>query len=66
MLELALDETANEKENRPEDVFFTEEMRNVSGTYKLPNIQKAMDFASESLQRTNCVGIHATDKYYDV
>lgn len=63
MLALALDEAVNQNENRPEDVFFTEEMRKVSG--KLPTIQIAMKFASESLQRTNCVGIHATDNYYD-
>lgn len=66
MLSLGLDEIANKKEQRPEDVFFTEEMRAFGNKYKLPNIAKAEEFASETLQRTNCIGIHATDKYYTV
>jgi hypothetical protein len=64
MLSLSLDDIANEKEQRPEDVFFTEEMRALGDKYKLPNIAKASEFASETLQRTDCIGIHATDKYY--
>ena len=61
MLEVALDTDENQNENRPEDVFFTEELRNKG---RLPDLWTAHAFASECVDSTHCVGIHGTDKYY--
>lgn len=64
MLEVALtDEKQNETEARPEDVFFTDELSKQK-IYKLPNVQTAFQFATESVYSTHCIGIHGTDKYY--
>ena len=64
MLEVALvDSQQNENETRPEDVFFTEELWKQE-IYKLPNVQTAFQFATESVYSTHCIGIHGTDKYY--
>lgn len=62
MLEVALENDENEKESRPEDVFFTEALRNKK--YRLPDLWTAHAFASECVESTHCVGIHGTDKYY--
>jgi len=64
MLEVALtDEKQNKTEARPEDVFFTDELWKQK-IYKLPNVQTAFQFATESVYSTHCIGIHGTDKYY--
>ena len=64
MLEVALvDSRQNDEETRPEDVFFTEELWKQE-IYKLPNVQTAFQFATESVYSTHCIGIHGTDKYY--
>lgn len=64
MLEVALvDSQQNENETRPEDVFFTEELWKKK-IYKLPSVQTAFQFATESVYSTHCIGIHGTDKYY--
>jgi hypothetical protein len=65
MLEMALtDGGQNQKETRPEDVFFTEELWKQQHIYKLPDVQTAFQFATESVYSTHCIGIHGTDKYY--
>lgn len=64
MLEVTLvDEEQNQKETRPEDVFFTEELWKQQ-IYTLPSVHTAFQFATESVYSTHCIGIHGTDKYY--
>jgi hypothetical protein len=65
MLEVALDdEQQNQKETRPEDVFFTEELRKQQNIHRLPSVRTAFLFATESVYSTHPIGIHGTDKYY--
>ena len=48
---------------RPEDVFFTEQLRKAD-CYRLPSAETAFRFAAESVAYEGCVGIHGTDKHY--
>lgn len=48
---------------RPEDVWFTEEMKKAK-CYSLPTTETAFRFAAESVAYEGCVGVHGTDKYY--
>jgi len=64
MLEVALDDDQqNQTETRPEDVFFTEELRKKKSC-ELPSVRTAFLFATESVYSTHPIGIHGTDKYY--
>lgn len=62
MLSVALRSDQNDTERRPEDVFFTEALRERGG--KLPDLTTAHRFATEDVYTTHPIGIHGTDKYY--
>ena len=64
MMQVALCREANELERRPEDVFYTQEMRKCGERYKLPDTKTAYQFATEDAYSTHPIGIHGTDKYY--
>lgn len=67
MLEVALTtEQQNQRETRPEDVFFTEELwkKKEEFHFHLPNMVTAFQFATENVYSTHPIGIHGTDKYY--
>jgi hypothetical protein len=56
-------------DDRPEDVFFTQEMRAVNARaaapiFRVASLEKSAKFAAESFEVPACVGIHGTDKYY--
>jgi hypothetical protein len=46
----------------PEDVFFTNAVRNLGG--KMPDYETATRFSVESIYTAHPVGVHGTDKYY--
>lgn len=46
----------------PEDVFFTQSLRQAGAV--LPILEEAMDFAVETVYRSHPLGVHGTDKYY--
>ena len=62
MLSVALKPDQNGLERRPEDVFFTEELRKIGAN--LPDLRTAHRFATEDVYSTHPIGIHGTDKYY--
>lgn len=64
MMQVALCREANELERRPEDVFYTQEMRKCGERFKLPDTKTAYQFATEDVYSTHPIGIHGTDKYY--
>ena len=54
-------------DDRPEDVFFTQEMRamNARGPlFKLASMQESAMFSAESIAVRSCIVVHGTDKYY--
>ena len=64
MMETALGHIKeNQNENRPEDVFFTDELWKKGG-YNLPDVHTAVLFATENIYSKHPIGIHGTDKYY--
>lgn len=63
MMEVSLTTEENAREQRPEDVFFTQELRKRQ-QFKLPTMRISYQFATEDVHSTHPVGIHGTDKYY--
>lgn len=64
---LACDDIDNIDELRPEDIFFTEEMRKRPDKYHLPSIETASRFSTEIVDSSNpnkVIGMHGSDKYY--
>lgn len=64
MIEVAIESMEeNQKETRPEDVFFTDELWKTKD-HHLPNVITAFQFATEDTRSLHPIGIHGTDKYY--
>lgn len=54
-------------DDRPEDVFFTQEMRSMNArqpVFKLADMQESAMFSAESIAVRTCIVVHGTDKYY--
>ena len=64
MVEICQNLNNEEKNGTPEDIIFTDKLRN-NNLYKFPTWKDCMNFSIESIGNIDTVlGVHGTDKYY--